>query len=85
MRVEYELSGLGRFVEKTRDDLIEDVKYGRIEPLAAEAEAKRLGLEPFARSPDPEKFDPLGEEWWTQSPQGLATQSWLPERKENHD
>jgi hypothetical protein len=52
-------------VDKTRDDLIDDVRYGRISPAQAEAEAMRLGYEPFAVTPDPKKFDPMREEWWT--------------------
>ena len=48
-----------------RDDLVDRVKFGRIKPDEAEAEAKRLGLEPFARVPNPDDYDPLIEANWT--------------------
>lgn len=47
------------------DDLIEEAKFGRMSPAAAEAEAARLGLPPLASSPDPKQCDPMVEAWWT--------------------
>jgi hypothetical protein len=55
------VTALGR----QRDDLIDDVMNGRIAPADAEAEAVRLGLAPLAANPDPQKFDPFSEGWWT--------------------
>lgn len=73
-------------MEKTRDDLIESAKYGLITPQEAEAEAKRLNLAPLAFVPDPAKYDPLGEEWWTL----VMTVAWIARRdvqlvREAHD
>jgi hypothetical protein len=48
-----------------RDDLIEDVRYGRMSPEAAEEEAARLGFRPLANDPDPSTYNPMGEAWWT--------------------
>lgn len=48
-----------------RDDLIEEVKYGRMTPADAEAAAARLGLSPLASVPDGAKFNPMGEAWWS--------------------
>jgi hypothetical protein len=48
-----------------RDDLIDDVRYGRMSPEAAEAEAVRLGLPPIANKPDPSTYNPMGKPWWT--------------------
>lgn len=58
-----------------RDDLIEGVKYGRMSPADAEAEAARLGLKPLASRPDPKKFNAMGEAWWT-LPMTVAWISW---------
>jgi hypothetical protein len=67
-----------------RDDLIEEVKYGRMTP--AEAEAERLGLGPLASVPDPQKFDPMSEAWWT-LPMTVAWIVWRNDRDvlENYD
>ena len=59
-----------------RDDLIEEVKFGRISPEEAEAEAARLGWEPFATAPDPKTCDPRAEPWWTLP----MTVAWIPRR-----
>ena len=56
-----------------RDDLIEDVKYGRMSPDEAEAGAIKLGLKPFASTPDPQKYNPIGEVWWSIS----MTVAWI--------
>jgi hypothetical protein len=58
-----------------RDDLIDEVKYGRMTPAEAEAEAARLGLEPLASRPDPKKFNVMGEAWWT-LPMTVAWIAW---------
>lgn len=47
--------------QRGRDDLIEDVRYGRLSPEVAEAEAARLGLEPLATKPDAACFNVMGE------------------------
>ncbi|GAB5461079.1 hypothetical protein [Hoeflea alexandrii] len=49
----------------TRDELIDRVSYGEMTPDEAEAEAKRLGYELFARVPDPNDFVPSREAQWT--------------------
>jgi hypothetical protein len=59
-----------------RDEIIDDVAYGRLTPEAAEAEAARLGLEPFERTPDPAEFDPMAEVNWT-LPMAMA---WIAQR-----
>jgi hypothetical protein len=48
-----------------REDLIENVEYGRMTPDEAEAEAARLGLAPLVTAPDPNAFDPMSRTWWT--------------------
>ncbi len=47
------------------DALIEEVRYGRMTPEEAEAEATRLGLPRMAAVPDPASYNPMGETWWT--------------------
>ena len=42
-----------------REDLIENVEYGRMSRDEAEAEAARLGLAPLVTAPDPNAFDPM--------------------------
>ena len=44
-------------------------------PDEAEAEAARLGLPPLASQPDPNKFDPMDEAWWT-LPMTIAWIAW---------
>lgn len=48
-----------------RDDTVDAVQYGEMTPDQAEAEAARRGERPFAREPDPTKFDPMKEPVWT--------------------
>ena len=48
-----------------RDDLIESVRYGRMSPDEAEAEAAKRGLGKLATEPDIGSFDPMSETWWT--------------------
>src|SRR5215208_29522 len=48
-----------------RDDLIDKVRYGKLTPAQAEAEARLLGLEPLAKCPDPSEFNPMAEAWWS--------------------
>jgi hypothetical protein len=48
-----------------RDDLFEQLKYGKIDPDAAEAEARRLGLKPLRPTVDQPRFDPAREAQWT--------------------
>lgn len=63
-----------------RDDLIDHVKYGRMTPEEAEAEASRLGLEPLAPAPDPLKFHPMDEVGWT-LPLTVAWIAWRDPRQ----
>ncbi len=51
--------------DRRRDTLFDDVRYGRLSPDEAEAEAQRLGVGPLVRQPDPAGFDPLREAHWT--------------------
>jgi hypothetical protein len=44
-----------------RDELIDRVRYGRLTPAEAEAEAAHLGLERLASRPDPSQFEPMPE------------------------
>src|SRR5690242_18078882 len=69
-----------------RDELIDEVKFGRLSPLEAEAEAARLGLEPLAPRPAPSQYNPLGEPWWT-LPMTVAWIAWRNalEVLENYD
>lgn len=59
-----------------RDELIDRVRYGRLTPAEAEAEAAHLGLERLASRPDPSQFDPMRETWWT-LPMAIA---WIARR-----
>ena len=49
----------------SRDQILDRASRGEITPDGAEAEAVRLGLPPFARTPDPVKFNPMAQPWWT--------------------
>ena len=79
--------------EPTRDDLITMVQRGEMTPGDAEAEAKRLGLDPLAAEPDPNDYDPMREPFWT-LPMAVAwiahrtpdcvRNSWDDYRKECH-
>lgn len=62
---------------EARDLLLHRASYGEITPDEAEAEAKRQGLEPFARQPDPADFDPTNELQWT-LPMAVA---WIADRR----
>jgi hypothetical protein len=55
----------GSFAPAPRDEILSRAFSGKITPEQAEAEAARLGLLPFAHTPHPEEFDPMGEPWWT--------------------
>jgi hypothetical protein len=48
-------------VETTRGDILHLVAGGAMTPEDAEAEALRLGFEPFEIRPDPSQWDPMGE------------------------
>jgi hypothetical protein len=63
------------YVPSERDLLIDKVKYGELTPQEAEAEAARLGLEPFEVSPNPADFDPMKEALWS-LPMALAWIMW---------
>jgi hypothetical protein len=52
-------------IDSPRDDLIEKVRYGKMTPAEAEAEAARLNLKPFECRPKPGDFDPMKEVFWT--------------------
>src|SRR5690606_16231477 len=62
--------------QQARDSLLDRAKYGEITGDEADAEAKRLGLDPFARVPAPDDFDPMAEANWTLS---MAV-SWIAHR-----
>jgi hypothetical protein len=53
------------FALELADDYIEHARRGLITPAEIEAELKAKGLEPLAVKPDPKKFDPMAEIWWT--------------------
>lgn len=48
-----------------RDELFDLLKYGKIEPAEAEAEALRLSLDPLRSVPDLADFDPIQQAHWT--------------------
>src|SRR5262245_56035254 len=48
-----------------RDELFDDLQYGRTTPDEAEAKLRALGLPPLAAQPNPADFDPMAEVWWT--------------------
>lgn len=48
-----------------RDELFDQLKYGKIDPATAEAEARRLGLDPLQPVVDLSRFDPAREVQWT--------------------
>jgi hypothetical protein len=48
-----------------RQQLLEAVLNGELTPAQAETEALRLGIGQLATRPDPARFDPRKEEWWT--------------------
>ena len=83
--------GAARMQHSERDELIDRVRYGRLTPAEAEAEAAHLGLERLASRPDPSQFDPMRETWWT-LPMAIAwiarrspdevRESWDPYRSE---
>jgi hypothetical protein len=52
---------------RRRDELLDAVAHGRLEPEAAEAEARRLGLSPLCPTVNSEDFDVGSEPWWTLS------------------
>jgi hypothetical protein len=54
-----------QFERTRRDELISLVRYGKVTPEEAEAQAKASGFEPFARQPELPAFDPMGEPRWT--------------------
>jgi hypothetical protein len=60
---------------RTRDYLIKGVRRGELTPDEAEADAARLRLGNLARTPDPEKFDPMRKTWWT-LPMAIAWIAW---------
>ena len=50
---------------KSRDEILEELRRGRLTPAEAEAIAEQNGVGPLAHRPDPSKFDPMGEPVWT--------------------
>ena len=64
----------------SRDELIEEVKYGRISPAEAEAEASKLGFGPLATTPDPRQFNPMDDVGWT-LPMTVAWIAWRDPQK----
>ena len=64
----------------SRDDLLDEIKYGRLSPTEGEAAAARLGFGPLATSPDARRFKPMDEVGWT-LPMTVAWITWRdPER-----
>lgn len=63
------------FVPDDRDNLISDVREGRLTPEQAEAKANELGIGPLERLPDPAQFDPMEEPFWT-LPMAVAWIAW---------
>jgi hypothetical protein len=61
--------------KRKRDDLIDDVRKGRLTPEQAEAEAARLSIGELARQPDRRAFKPMGEPFWT-LPMAVAWIAW---------
>jgi hypothetical protein len=55
----------GPYTPDPRDEILDRVSRGEITPDEAEGEAARLGLPPFAHTPDPAQFNPMSEPWWT--------------------
>lgn len=51
--------------DKSRDELFDLLKFGKLTPDEAEVEARRCGLEPLRRVPNVDKFDPTKETQWT--------------------
>lgn len=64
----------------SRDELIEDVKYGRMSPAEAEAAAAELRLPPFETTPNPRQFSPMEEVGWT-LPMTVAWIAWRDPNK----
>ena len=48
-----------------RGSIIERVRDGEKNPSEAEKEAARLGCSPLIPIPDPVRFDPMRESYWT--------------------
>lgn len=62
-----------------RDALVDDVFSGSLTPTQAEAEAARLGIGPLQARPDPSRYKPMRELWWT-LPMAVA---WIAYRTED--
>ena len=73
-------SGASSLEGLSRDQLIEEVKYGRMSPAEAEAEASKLGFGPLAATPDPRQFNPMDEVGWT-LPMTVAWIAWRDPQK----
>lgn len=58
-----------------RDQIIEDVRYGRLTPDEAERAAEQFGFGPLAGCPNPKNFDPMQEAGWT-LPMAVAWIMW---------
>lgn len=55
----------GPYTPDPRDEILDRVSRGEITPYEAEDQAARLGLPPFAHTPDLAQFNPMSEPWWT--------------------
>jgi hypothetical protein len=55
----------GPYALDPRDQILDRASRGEITPDEAEAEAAQLGLRPFAHMPEPAKFNPMSQPWWT--------------------
>jgi hypothetical protein len=53
------------YIPDPRDQILDRASRGEITPDEAEAEAARLGLRPFAHTPEPAEFNPMSQPWWT--------------------
>ena len=51
--------------QDTRSVLIDLVRRGRFSPDEAEREAAKRRIGPLASTPDPQRFDPHSQAWWT--------------------
>jgi len=58
---------------KVVDSFLECARRGLAKPSEIEAALKAKGFPPLASTPDPEKFDPMAEVWWTM---GMAA-AWI--------
>lgn len=66
-------------MQDAREILIAKVDAGDLTPSEAEAEAARLGIGPLQTRPDPARYNPMRQPWWT-LPMAVA---WIAYRTED--